>query len=81
MDSINIMDGPLYTASYYNHVSITLPLCPAASGQIEFNEFCEMMARHMHDSNENKEDFLRDAFRKFDQDGNGRITADELRKV
>lgn len=40
-----------------------------------------MMARHMHDSNENKEDFLRDAFRKFDQDGNGRITADELRKV
>ncbi|KAI0209246.1 putative calmodulin-like protein 2 [Lamellibrachia satsuma] len=50
------------------------------SGQIEFDEFCSMMARHLHDE-DNKEEFLRDAFRKFDQDGNGRITADELRHV
>ena len=39
-----------------------------------------MMARHLTDEG-NKEEFLRDAFRKFDQDGNGRITADELRHV
>ena len=52
----------------------------ADSGQIEFDEFCSMMARHLHDE-DNKEEFLRDAFRKFDQDGNGRITADELRHV
>ena len=38
-----------------------------------------MMANQLKDCDE--EEFLREAFRKFDRDGNGCITADELREV
>ncbi|CAF1156531.1 unnamed protein product [Rotaria sp. Silwood1] len=49
------------------------------SGQIEFDEFCRVMAdaffkKHSHDE-------LRAAFRQFDQDGSGYIQANELETI
>eukprot|EP00092_Neocalanus_flemingeri_P032215 GFUD01035014.1.p1 GENE.GFUD01035014.1~~GFUD01035014.1.p1 ORF type:complete len:156 (-),score=51.55 GFUD01035014.1:63-530(-) len=46
-------------------------------GTIDFPEFLTMMARKMKDSEED----IREAFRVFDKDGNGFITAAELRHV
>ena len=52
------------------------------SGTIDFNEFLTMMAKRLkwHTDPENKEE-LRKAFRVFDKDGNGFISAAELRHV
>ncbi|XP_052273949.1 calmodulin-beta-like isoform X2 [Dreissena polymorpha] len=49
------------------------------SQTIDFGEFCMMMLKRMNESNEDEE--LLDAFKVFDKDGNGYITADELKKV
>ncbi|KAL5018743.1 hypothetical protein ScPMuIL_004465 [Solemya velum] len=49
------------------------------NGTIDFEEFLQMMARKMKDSDNEEE--LREAFRVFDQDGNGYISAAELRHV
>ncbi|VFQ77332.1 unnamed protein product [Cuscuta campestris] len=49
------------------------------SGTIDFNEFLGLMASMKLGHDEEKE--LRDAFRVFDRDNNGHITADELRHV
>merc|ERR1712179_580458 len=46
---------------------------------IEFSEFLTMMARKMKDPDSEEE--LREAFRVFDKDGNGFISAAELRHV
>ena len=49
------------------------------SGTIEFSEFLNLMARKMKDSD--SEEQLKEAFRVFDKDQNGFISAAELRKV
>jgi len=42
------------------------------NGQIEFPEFCVMMKRMMKETDS---EMIREAFRVFDKDGNGVITA------
>ncbi|XP_013400682.1 calmodulin-A isoform X3 [Lingula anatina] len=49
------------------------------NGTIDFEEFLQMMAKKMKDSDSEEE--LREAFRVFDKDGNGFISAAELRHV
>lgn len=49
------------------------------SGQIEFQEFCVLMAEQMTDAN--KEETLQAAFNTFDKDGSGYISRSELREV
>mmetsp|Transcript_16060 Transcript_16060/g.17835 ORF Transcript_16060/g.17835 Transcript_16060/m.17835 type:complete len:192 (-) Transcript_16060:69-644(-) len=48
-------------------------------GQIDFEEFLEMMAKKMKDVDTDHE--IREAFNVFDKDGNGYIDASELRSV
>ncbi len=59
--------------------SICIVICNTDNGTVEFGEFCDLMHRHF--SNTQPEEELRAAFRIFDQDGNGFITATELRHV
>merc|ERR1711955_83940 len=49
------------------------------NGNIDFPEFLTMMAKKMKDTDSDEE--LREAFRVFDKDGNGFISASELRHV
>ena len=49
------------------------------SGTIDFPEFLTLMARKMQDSDSEEE--IKEAFRVFDKDGNGFISAAELRHV
>ena len=49
------------------------------SGTIDFPEFLTMMSKKMRNSD--TEDELKDAFKVFDKDGNGVISAAELRHV
>ena len=49
------------------------------NGTIDFPEFLTMMARKMKDTDTEEE--IREAFRVFDKDGNGFISAAELRYV
>jgi calmodulin len=49
------------------------------NGTIDFPEFLTMMARKMKETD--SEDEIREAFRVFDKDGNGFISAAELRHV
>ena len=52
------------------------------SGQIEFEEFIEMIRKMKGDEGESdKEEGMRAAFNAFDADGNGTITACEMREV
>ena len=55
-----------------------LPFC-IGNGTIDFPEFLTMMARKMKDTDSEEE--IREAFRVFDKDGNGFISAAELRHV
>ncbi|NWR79303.1 CALMS protein, partial [Centropus bengalensis] len=50
-----------------------------SSGTIDFPEFLSLMARKMRDTDSEEE--IREAFRVFDKDGNGYISAAELRHV
>lgn len=52
---------------------------PTGNGTIDFPEFLTMMARKMKDTDSEEE--IREAFRVFDKDGNGFISAAELRHV
>ena len=49
----------------------------SGNGTIDFPEFLTMMARKMKDTDSEEE--IREAFRVFDKDGNGFISAAELR--
>ncbi|PKU38297.1 calmodulin [Limosa lapponica baueri] len=51
----------------------------SGNGTIDFPEFLTMMARKMKDTDSEEE--IREAFRVFDKDGNGYISAAELRHV
>ena len=46
---------------------------------IDFPEFLTLMSRKMHDTDTEEE--IKEAFRVFDKDGNGFISAAELRHV
>ena len=49
------------------------------NGTVDFPEFCTLMARKMKDTDSEEE--LKEAFRVFDKDGNGFISAAELRHI
>ena len=49
------------------------------NGTIDFPEFLTMMARKMKDTDSEEE--IKEAFKVFDKDGNGYISAAELRHV
>ena len=49
------------------------------NGTIDFAEFIKMMPSQERDDNAEEE--MLEAFRVFDTDGNGSITADELRQI
>ncbi|XP_070538757.1 calmodulin-like [Ptychodera flava] len=51
------------------------------NGTIDFPEFLTMMARKTKDTDSELENEIREAFRVFDRDGNGFISASELRHV
>ena len=51
------------------------------SGQIEFEEFCELLMRHMEEGDTSNDDSMLEAFKTFDKDGSGTISADELKQV
>ena len=60
------------------NIQISFPLF-TGNGTIDFPEFLTMMARKMKDTDSEEE--IREAFRVFDKDGNGFISAAELRHV
>ena len=62
-----------------NQLLKTKPCLCAGNGTIDFPEFLTMMARKMKDTDSEEE--IREAFRVFDKDGNGFISAAELRWV
>jgi calcium-binding protein CML len=50
------------------------------NGRLEFNEFVDLMSRHFKTQSE-MEDELKQAFRMFDANNDGFITAQELQKM
>jgi calmodulin len=58
-------------------LKISLFFIIQGNGTIDFPEFLTMMARKMKDTDSEEE--IREAFRVFDKDGNGFISAAELR--
>ena len=67
-------------AQEYQQSDRSLLLClSAGSGEIDFNEFLQLMAAKQ--ANMTMEDELRNAFNVFDKDGSGFISSDELKQV
>lgn len=71
---INFLDKP----AKLSEKRLTDIFC-VGNGTIDFPEFLTMMARKMKDTDSEEE--IREAFRVFDKDGNGFISAAELRHV
>ncbi|KAL0830880.1 hypothetical protein ABMA28_002984 [Loxostege sticticalis] len=69
----------LSTLQNSKHRGIADMINLACNGTIDFPEFLTMMARKMKDTDSEEE--IREAFRVFDKDGNGFISAAELRHV
>ena len=67
-----------FVATKYNVKKQNVNLS-TGNGTIDFPEFLTMMARKMKDTDSEEE--IREAFRVFDKDGNGFISAAELRHV
>ncbi|VDI29092.1 calmodulin, partial [Mytilus galloprovincialis] len=82
-DMINEVDADGvtdFTFYYLSQVSfLFFSFFSQGNGTIDFPEFLTMMARKMKDSDSEEE--IREAFRVFDKDGNGFISAAELRHV
>ena len=67
------------TLKNYKTKSNKLVLLFLGNGTIDFPEFLTTMAKKMKDTDSEEE--LKEAFRVFDKDGNGYISAAELRHV
>ena len=63
----------------YEFIDYSKIFCFLGNVTIDFPEFLTMMARKMKDTDSEEE--IREAFRVFDKDGNGFISAAELRHV
>ncbi|XP_069122988.1 calmodulin-like isoform X2 [Argopecten irradians] len=74
-DMINEVDAD--ELAFYGPIQTNC--CGLGNGTIDFEEFLHMMARKMKETD--SEEDLREAFRVFDKDGNGYISAAELRHV
>ncbi|KAJ8308440.1 hypothetical protein KUTeg_013314 [Tegillarca granosa] len=71
--------GPGHTIRYYRKLFSRKVLQEKGNGTIDFPEFLTMMAKKMKETDSEEE--LREAFKVFDKDGNGFISAAELRHV
>lgn len=71
-------ENPSQKKHTYSSISPTY-FSSIGNGTIDFPEFLTMMARKMKDTDSEEE--IREAFRVFDKDGNGFISAAELRHV
>ena len=70
----------VHIIDFFLHINIYIFFSyPSGNGTIDFPEFLTMMARKMKDTDSEEE--IREAFRVFDKDGNGFISAAELRHV
>ena len=74
-DVVNLASSSFSGLTFYRFLSTSFP----GNGTIDFPEFLTMMARKMKDTDSEEE--IREAFRVFDKDGNGFISAAELRHV
>ena len=79
MDKAGIISTTLHKPNYFHRIFFNLYILPLGNGTIDFPEFLTMMARKMKDTDSEEE--IREAFRVFDKDGNGFISAAELRHV
>jgi calmodulin len=69
----------IYEKTVVRDLTNTILCSIPGNGTIDFPEFLTMMARKMKETD--TEDELKEAFRVFDKDGNGYISAAELRHV
>ena len=75
-DMINEVDADGEFRSFVKRIFLIVCFFKG-NGTIDFPEFLTMMARKMKDTDSEEE--IREAFRVFDKDGNGFISAAELR--
>lgn len=68
-----------HTLFIYPLIHFKLQIDADGSGTIDFPEFLTMMARKMKDTDSEEE--ILEAFKVFDKDGNGFISAAELRHI